>query len=230
MGVRGLISSVFHRDKKDRARAKRGSGETEERAEASRQSESGSQAPILAADPEENSTANKPEHDAEPVKVTGRRRAGSSVASPRGSSQSVRLEARPPEDSAAVTPITGLRKPSGEPRRPSPEHLVAPSEYLYFGDGSPPAHNITGHARTGSSSSSQKASKTTKSEAAAPVAYDATGNDGSGFPTTALSSSQTNMGYQQLTYSGSVQYDYTGGHGQGAFASAGSHGSAAFGY
>ncbi len=154
---------------------------------------------------------------------------------------------QPPNDDSAGIPglaqTKGSSQAGGSTRQPpnnpqqqleatssaNPDQVVKPSEDLQFGDGSPPANTVTGHAES-MAASSDKMDSGEDNNGPTPMTLDAAGNDGGGFSATAQSSSQTSMGNQHLTYSGSVQYDYTGGHGQGAFASAGSHGSAAFGY
>lgn len=125
---------------------------------------------------------------------------------------------RPPSDemSLAPKPVTGRRKPSNAAQRPPLESITAssdyrnndkvqPSDYLYFGEGSsgyPPRHNVANSTNhQGRTSNGPRYTK--------PGAGNPSGRDNSGYLSTGLNNN-SQMGYSNLTYGGSLQYNFAG--------------------
>jgi len=126
---------------------------------------------------------------------------------------------RPPQSDEMVIPVkrqptTGLRKPGHTAAAPDcHEHdgfdfkEAQPNDYLYFGQpgeasqGGGTHTTAAAHGKhTGAGSPSQRPTSTSPGS----------GKDDSGFLNSGLSNQQ--MGYQNLTYGGSLQYDYSGTH------------------
>lgn len=85
-----------------------------------------------------------------------------------------------------------------------------PSDYLYFGDGSSPRSSTVP-----SRSSTQRHPGGTPQHVANPAGNTSAGNDNSGYLATGLNNN-SGMAYQNLTYGGSLQYDYAGTQTYGA--------------
>lgn len=124
---------------------------------------------------------------------------------------------RPPSDemSLAPKPVTGRRKPSNAAQKPPPESITAhsdrnndkvqPSDYLYFGEGSsgyPARHSVSNSANQQGRASNGP--RYTKTGSANP-----SGRDNSGYLATGLNNN-SQMGYNNLTYGGSLQYNFAG--------------------
>ncbi|KAI2616148.1 hypothetical protein GGS26DRAFT_596980 [Hypomontagnella submonticulosa] len=116
-----------------------------------------------------------------------------------------------------ITPthVTGLRKGSPSNRRPITRRSwsrsvvvdVEPSDYLYFGEGI----SATDVSQSLSSRSRSKSTSNTSSLSPSRTRNNATsqsGQDHSGFLNAQINTHTTQMGYSNLTYGGSLQYDY----------------------
>lgn len=122
-------------------------------------------------------------------------------------------------EASAPKAVRGLRKTTvskgrplslgDRPRSADPE----PSDYLYFGEGRSPAdvsQSLQSHSRSKSANSAPGQPPTgTHTHSAS------TGKDSSGFINSGLSTHTAQMGYSNLTYGGSLQYDYAGTQGPG---------------
>jgi len=123
---------------------------------------------------------------------------------------------RPPSDemSLAPKPVTGRRKPSNAAQRPPTQSVTAPSDrdkdkvkptdYLYFGEGSSgyhPRHTIA-------NSTNQQGGTSNGPTRITPG--NPSGRDHSGYLATGVSNNTSQMGYSNLTYGGSLQYNYAG--------------------
>jgi hypothetical protein len=111
-------------------------------------------------------------------------------------------------------PTTGLRKPGDtaasedcHPHGGFDLKETQPNDYLYFGPPGESHRNSGPHQIT----STQGRHKSTGSQAELPTGNSPSpARDDSGFLNTGLNNQQ--MGYQHLTYGGSLQHDYTGTH------------------
>ncbi|KAI1448895.1 hypothetical protein F5Y02DRAFT_284574 [Annulohypoxylon stygium] len=96
---------------------------------------------------------------------------------------------------------------------PDPE----PSDYLYFGEGVS-AEDVSQSLvnRTQSKSTSNHSGQLSVGPITHPTPSNPSnaGRDNSGFIETGLNTHTAQMGYSSLTYGGSLQYDYSGTHGQ----------------
>ena len=111
-------------------------------------------------------------------------------------------------------PTMGLRKPgetaASQDRHPDGDfdfREAEPKDYLYFGEGGKASASTNSHqtyAVHGKHNSTGGSSQQPTSISPSP------GRDESGFINTGLNNQQ--MGYQNLTYGGSLQFDYTGTH------------------
>ncbi|ORY57473.1 uncharacterized protein BCR38DRAFT_501815 [Pseudomassariella vexata] len=107
--------------------------------------------------------------------------------------------------------ITGKRKPSDAAWRPRASlqesrygpHNPAPSEYLYFGEG-----GRSPGRRSGASAQRERAQTTAGRTERTSQYHPTSGRDDSGFLVTGVRTQQA--GYSNLTYGGSLQYDYSG--------------------
>ncbi|ROV92043.1 hypothetical protein VMCG_09531 [Cytospora schulzeri] len=115
------------------------------------------------------------------------------------------------EESGAGS-TTGLRKPSdASQNRPSTtsdrrkKNEVLPTDYLYFGDGT------SGNSASNNVSCTLHPQSAMLNGAASSQSGSglASGKDNSGFTATGLNNN-SQMGYSNLTYGGSLQYDYAG--------------------
>ncbi|KAI1866482.1 hypothetical protein JX265_007783 [Neoarthrinium moseri] len=106
---------------------------------------------------------------------------------------------------------TGKRKPSNaaqlrqsRQKRREKDQEPSPTDYLYFGEGvrSPTRAASTTHKGDTRSSGAN-------SNPAVPSII-VTGTDSSGFLNSGMTSNNQQMGYQNLTHGGSLQYDYAG--------------------
>lgn len=123
---------------------------------------------------------------------------------------------RPPSDemSLAPKPATGLRKRSdADQKRPTEsatpqgrrdKHEVKPTDYLYFGEGS---HRHNPRYTTANSTNQQGG---TSNNPTRPAPGNPSGRDHSGNLATGLSNNNSKMGYNNLTYGGSLQFNYAG--------------------
>lgn len=123
---------------------------------------------------------------------------------------------RPPSDemSLAPKPVTGRRKPSNAAQRQPMQSVAAPSDrdknkvkptdYLYFGEGSSGYHP----RHTTANSTNQQGSTSNDPTRIPPG--NPSGRDNSGNLATGLSNNYSQMGYGNLTYGGSLQYNYAG--------------------
>ncbi|KAM0819777.1 hypothetical protein AB5N19_05593 [Seiridium cardinale] len=104
---------------------------------------------------------------------------------------------------------TGKRKPSNASKlrqssyqRRAQSEEPRPQDYLYFGESQK-------YPRLSPASSHQVQAKSSSGTVGATVPnHQTTGRDNSGFLNTGMNNQQ--MGYQNLTYGGSLQYDYSG--------------------
>ena len=129
--------------------------------------------------------------------------------------EAVRPQAnRPPSDETSLSPkpVTGRRKPSNAAQKPPMQSITAssdryndkvqPTDYLYFGEGSsgyPARHTAAnGTSQQGGSSNGPRYTPGNPS-----------GRDNSGYLATGLNNN-TQMGYSNLTYGGSLQYNFAG--------------------
>ncbi|KAI1383954.1 uncharacterized protein F4822DRAFT_418118 [Hypoxylon trugodes] len=113
-------------------------------------------------------------------------------------------------------PVKGLRKASSVSasrlsarKHPSKSAEYEPSDYLYFGEGVSAADvskSLSNRNRSKSTSNiSGHPSTTSTSNTANP-----NGRDNSGFLNTGMNTHTAQMGYSNLTYGGSLQFDYSG--------------------
>ncbi|KAI0377591.1 hypothetical protein F5Y04DRAFT_263707 [Hypomontagnella monticulosa] len=123
-------------------------------------------------------------------------------------------------EASASTNVTGLRRAS-----PSSGRLTSggdrsrsldlePSDYLYFGEGV----SATDVSQSLSNRSRSKSTSNTSNPSSGRTPNNPTshsGKDHSGFLNTQINTHTTQMGYSNLTYGGSLQYDYAGTQGQG---------------
>ena len=124
---------------------------------------------------------------------------------------------RPPSDemSLAPKPVTGRRKPSNAAQKPPLQSITAssdrnndkvqPSDYLYFGAGSSgyhPRHSIA-------NSTNQQGTTSNGPRYTMMGSGNPSGRDNSGYLATGLNNN-TQMGYSNLTYGGSLQYNFAG--------------------
>ncbi|KAI8958045.1 hypothetical protein F5Y11DRAFT_54633 [Daldinia sp. FL1419] len=111
----------------------------------------------------------------------------------------------------------GLRKPSvssghssgrsSTRQNTSPE----PSDYLYFGEGVSAAEvSKSLSIRSRSKSSNIQADQSTSTYVTQNYSTSSTSRDNSGFLKTGMDTHTSQMGYTNLTYGGSLQYDYAG--------------------
>ncbi|OTA68689.1 hypothetical protein K449DRAFT_387012 [Hypoxylon sp. EC38] len=110
--------------------------------------------------------------------------------------------------------VKGLRKPSVSGRNSSNRGVairstdVGPSDYLYFGEG-------TSAANVSQSLLNQSQGKSANNTPEQPPTgtwnqlSSAGGKDQSGFLNTGLNTQTQQMGYSNLTFGGSLQYDYS---------------------
>lgn len=119
---------------------------------------------------------------------------------------------RPPSDemSLAPKPVTGLRKPSNAAQKRPSQSITAssdnepPLQYLYFGDNSTyPARNA-GASNTGKHASASNSPRYSQVGQGNP-----SGRDNSGYLATGLNNN-SQMGYSNITYGGSLQYNFAG--------------------
>jgi len=132
---------------------------------------------------------------------------------------------RPPNSVEAVAPgpitrkpTTGLRKP-GDSAGPNLDDChpsegfdskeAQPNDYLYFGQ--PGEASQDGAAIQTSGATGKHTGPGGQPHRPVNSAY-GSGRDDSGFLNTGLNNQQ--MGYENLTYGGSLQYDYAGTHGR----------------
>lgn len=124
---------------------------------------------------------------------------------------------RPPSDEMSLTPkpVTGRRKPSNAAQKPPAEFVtgpndrnndkVEPSDYLYFGEGSSgyhPRHTIV-------NSTNQQGGTSNGPRYTTVGSGNPSGRDNSGYLAAGLNHN-TQMGYSNLTYGGSLQYNFAG--------------------
>ncbi|KAI0845449.1 hypothetical protein F5Y00DRAFT_246228 [Daldinia vernicosa] len=111
----------------------------------------------------------------------------------------------------------GLRKPSvssgQSSSRSSAKQDVSPepTDYLYFGEGVSPAEvsqSLSEQSQSKSPSIRPAQASTTTGTHNNPAT--GSGKDNSGFLKTGMDTQATQMGYSNLTYGGSLQYDYAG--------------------
>lgn len=133
---------------------------------------------------------------------------------------------RRPSDAAPASPpardgpaVTGRRRPSAASatRRPrarshgaigslSKDKAENPTDYLYFGPGlDASAARRPGGAPTGAAAKTPETRRRALSSGCAVAR-----SDDSGFLNTGVAGARQQMGYQALTYGGSLQYDYSG--------------------
>lgn len=117
---------------------------------------------------------------------------------------------RPPSDemSLAPKPVTGRRKPSDAAQKLPPQSVttysdhhnreVQPRDYLWFGEGS------SGHRPRYTAANSTNQQGASKAGSGNP-----SGRDNSGYLATGLNNN-SQMGYSNLTYGGSLQYNFAG--------------------
>ncbi|KAK2607329.1 hypothetical protein N8I77_006009 [Diaporthe amygdali] len=123
----------------------------------------------------------------------------------------------PSEEMSAAKPLTGRRKPSNAAQMGPPtsqpvmssnyrnNDKVKPSDYLYFGEGSSGHHA----RRTVSNSTSQQGRPSNGPNYTKAGSGNPSGRDNSGYLATGLNNN-TQMGYSNLTYGGSLQYNFAG--------------------
>lgn len=109
-------------------------------------------------------------------------------------------------------PTTGRRAPSNAGRKGSSttsdrrrKGEVRPSDYLYFGDGTSGDYV----SNSGISQPRPQGGSSSGAGSTQPKPGYASGRDNSGYTATGLNNN-SQMGYSNLTYGGSLQYDYAG--------------------
>jgi hypothetical protein len=109
----------------------------------------------------------------------------------------------------AAPPVTGLRKPSVNRPKKTKESEPSKPEFLYFGpDG--PDFSRRSHSVSGQPSQNSPSNTATAASDTVPA------RDDSGFLNTGIQNSVNSpMGYSNLTYGGSLQYDYAQTQGYG---------------
>ncbi|KAK8088970.1 hypothetical protein PG997_003931 [Apiospora hydei] len=151
---------------------------------------------------------------AEPV-ITGKRKPS---GTPRSSNETTK---RPRQNSD----VTGKRKPqdtaalvdsrpranSYQPPTGKGEVEPSPADYLYFGPKEEGASlpNRYGSVAAGDATNRNRARHTSSSSGGGHAAQPSRTDD-SGFLNTGVAGARQQMGYQNLTYGGSLQYDYSG--------------------
>ncbi|KAK8056174.1 hypothetical protein PG993_001401 [Apiospora rasikravindrae] len=152
---------------------------------------------------------------AEPV-ITGKRKPSdtprpSNVTTKKPRQNSDVTGKRKPKDTAALVTSrprassyhTPTRKGEGEP---------SPADYLYFGpkdEKGAPLSNGGGSAAAGDATNRNRPRHTQSSSGGSHAAQPSRTDD-SGFLNTGMAGARQQMGYQNLTYGGSLQYNYSG--------------------
>ncbi|KAI7788743.1 hypothetical protein LA080_008634 [Diaporthe eres] len=108
---------------------------------------------------------------------------------------------------AAGNPQTQLKPPAESVTAPSDRNndKVKPSDYLYFGEGSSGYHP----RHTVANSTNQQGRASNGSRYTTAGSGNPSGRDNSGYLATGLNNN-TQMGYSNLTYGGSLQYNFAG--------------------
>lgn len=121
-------------------------------------------------------------------------------------------------DADAPKPVRGLRKatvstkqPVIQADRPQSIDQAGPLDYLYFGEGVSQADVSQSLQTRGRSKSTDDAPHQPPTGSCSTATT--SGKDQSGFLKTELNTHTTQMGYNNLTYGGSLQYDYAGTQG-----------------
>ncbi|KAK8114551.1 hypothetical protein PG999_006620 [Apiospora kogelbergensis] len=120
---------------------------------------------------------------------------------------------RRPQDTAALVAARPRARSVQTPTRKGGQGEPSPSDYLYFG---PKDENedvarpkVVGPTSTGAATNRNRSHEAPSSSGGNHVAQTSRADD-SGFLNTRVAGARQQMGYQHLTYGGSLQYDYSG--------------------
>ncbi|KAK8049663.1 hypothetical protein PG994_011393 [Apiospora phragmitis] len=149
---------------------------------------------------EPTTTGKRKPSDARRSGIAPRPRLNSDVMGKRKPQDTAALVASRPRANSYQTPTS---KREGEP---------SPADYLYFGpkeEGGASSSNAGGSAPTGDAANRTRPRQTPSASGGSHTAQTSRTDD-SGFLKTGVAGARQQMGYQNLTYGGSLQYDYSG--------------------